>query len=167
MNRYLLAGGLAGLAWWLYTRSQGLDLTGQPVNPMLPPAVRPSQLSLVNPNTSTSSLATNVFSAVSGFFQQVVHSLQAAPGNGPRSSSPTPTGISPADVSSWGLAVPPAEAAPAVASQVVAPDPAYNDLNPFWQWGGSYLSPVPSMPWTLNPAVLGFDPNYIPPPPGA
>lgn len=160
-QRFAIVAALGALGWYLYTRSQGLTLAGAPENPMLP-AARVGQQSLVTPSTSTSTFATNVFGAIGGALRSIVTSLQAAPGNGPRIPSASSTGISQSDVQSWGLAVPRDEPAPAIASQVVEPA----DLAPFYTMGYGYNSGVPSMPWTLNPVTLGFDPNYIAPPPG-
>jgi hypothetical protein len=165
-NRLLFAGVLAGLAWYLYTRERGLSVLGQPQYAAAPPRL-PAAQSLTNPNASTSTFATNVFSSISNAFRVFTSSLQSAPGNGPRTVSASPTGIGPADVQSWGLAVPRDEPAPSAGAQVLTVDDGSSGgLAPFWSWGFGYSSPVPSMPWTLNPATLGFDPSYIPPPPG-
>lgn len=157
-DRLLLVLAVAGGGWYLYTRSQGLTLTGQPANPMLPPGVVRPGLSTISPNNSLNTLATNVFSSLGQSLQSIFKNVsKSAPGNGPSSPSSTGAGISAADVASWGLQVP----------IVDAPPPGYYDTaTPFWSMPSYALNQAPLMPWTLNPAILGFDPSYIPPPPG-
>jgi len=153
---------IAGGGWFLYTRSQGLTLTGEPLNPMMNPAAGNKQ-SLVTGNVSTSTLATNVFTTLTKSLQAFAGFLTPKPGNASQLASPSST-ISPRDVASWGLQVPRDEPAPYVAATSPSDDGTLNTQIPFWSWNPTMG--VPAMPWTLNPAVLGFDPNYIPPPPG-
>lgn len=158
----------AAIAWYFYERSRGLSFLGQPLNPMLPPDARPSQQSTIQPVASTGTWATNVFGALSGAFTTIIDSLKSKSGNTPRIQSPSQTGIGAGDVMRWGLTVPPSEPPP---PSVGAGAGTYEDTSldsdlPMWQW----LPPttaVPSLPWTLDPTSLGFDPNYIPPPPGS
>lgn len=153
---------LAGGGWYLYTQSQGLTFTGQPLNPMLAPAPSNKQ-SLVSANASTSTLATNVFSTIAASVKTIFGALGPRPGNAPQLASASTT-ISPRDVSSWGLQVPRDEPAPSTAASGLSNNGALNAQVPFWSWNPTMG--IQPMPWTLNPAVLGFDPNYIPPPPG-
>jgi hypothetical protein len=164
-DRLAIAAAFAGLAWYLYTRSRGLTLAGEPLNAMmLPSDVRSSQQSLVSPNAGTSLAATNVFGAISTAFQSILGSLKAGAGNTPRIASATSSGIAPGDVTRMGLLVPADEPPPPSLSNISPTwDPSLDLSMPLWQWGTA----VPAMPWTLDPVTLGFDPSYIPPPPGS
>jgi hypothetical protein len=168
-ERFVLLAALAGVAWWLYTRSQGLTLAGQYANPMyIPPAS--NKQSLVTPSGTTGTLATNVFSQIGQVLQSTLRAFTAQPANGPAQPAPSST-ISLADVSRWGLQVPPDEPPPPSTAAVLnTTDPSLDTSVPYWSWGfdRTQLAPgVPLMSWTLNPDTLGFDPSYIPPPPGS
>ena len=166
-DKLIVVGALVGLAWYLYTRSKGLTLLGEPANPMLPPAVNPSRQSLVTPSTSTGTWATNIFGAVSNAFRSIVDSLHAGPGSSTTLPAPSSTGIAPGDVRRLGLLVPADEPPPPSigAGAGTSEDTSLDETLPMWQWVPPTTA-VPSMPWTLDPVALGFDPNYIPPPPG-
>jgi hypothetical protein len=159
--------GLAAGAWYLYTRSRGMTFLGENAYPMLREAGG-NQMSLVSPNTSTSTAATNVFSAITKGLAAIFGSLApnaAKAGNAPRIASAGST-ISPADVSLWGLQVPRDEPPPPSTSAAYPSDAGtLNQDAPFWSWNPTMG--IPTMSWTLNPAILGYDPNYIPPPPGS
>jgi hypothetical protein len=158
----------AAVAWYFYERSRGLTFLGEPINPMVPPDVLPNQQSTIRPVASTGTWATNVFGALSGAFTTILGSLKSGAGAAPRVQSASSTGIGAQDVMRWGLAVPPSEPPPPSvgAGAGTYEDTSYDSELPMWQW----LPPttgVPNMPWTLDPTALGFDPNYIPPPPGS
>jgi hypothetical protein len=142
-QKFVIVGAIAGLAWWWYQRSRGLTITGEPINPMLPSSVRLSQQSTVTPNTSTSTWATNVFSAIGSALKTIQASLQSAPGNGPRVASASQTGIAQSDDLTHGLATSPQLIADSPASVVVEPDSSLDESAMFWQWltptiAGSY-----------------------------
>lgn len=164
-DRFIVAAAIAGLVWWLYTRQKGLTLAGQPENPMLLPAAPDNHQSLVTPSDSTGTGATNVFSAIGSALQTFARTLGAGPGNAPHIPSASST-ISSANVGNWGLQVRPNEPAPGLATNVPLDD-SLDYQTPFWSWGYPMATGVAAMPWTLNPAVLGYDPTYIPPPPGS
>ena len=164
-DRILLAALLAAGAWFLYTRSKGLSLAGQPTNVMLPYDRIPRE-GAVAVNASTSTYATNVFSQVTGLVNAFVSKLRGNPGNVPNQPAAGAT-ISRDNVLSWGLQVPPDEPAPYVAA--TSPTSGEGPY-PFWMTPGYLVGGVPfdqpgtalvpSLPWTIP---QGFD--YIPPPP--
>lgn len=152
---------LAGGAWYLYTRSQGLTLTGQPQYPLITQGNWNPQ-STITPSGSTSVQATNVFSAIASGIQTIIRSI-AQPGNAPIAPSPS-------YAISGGQAVGAPAAnygVPSVGDPMPAYDPTLEDSNPFWMWDNSFERPangtVQGLEWTLNGPV---DYSYIPPPPG-
>lgn len=165
-EKIIALAALGGLAWLLYTRSQGLTLAGQPANVMLDPAR--SQLSLVTPSYSTSTAATNpnnLAVALSSLVNKFLSSIArpSASGNGPAIGSTTISGIAPgttgAPASYSGVA--------SIGSALPTPDPSLLDADPYWSWDFSF----DTMPTIPNYAALGWtlpaDANVIPPPPGS
>lgn len=154
---------VAGAGWWLYTRSRGLTLTGQPANTMLlPNAATGNSFSPVAPSASVNVGATNVFSAIAQAVSQLGGIFaRKQGGNAPAVSAPNYAGINP--TMTGGPASNPG--APSIGSVLPVPDSSLDNSLPFWGWGFDPVAPapigVPALPWTVPP---GFD--VVPPPPG-
>jgi hypothetical protein len=156
---------LGGVAWYLYTRQNGLTLTGQPEHPMIP-ANRNLQ-SLITPSYATGVQATNTNNPVAAIGSLVNQALSIftkpkAPGNGPVHTAAPSISIpsTGAPASSPGVL--------SIGSQVLTIDPTLADENPFFGWGWDVpLSPadnaagISSLSWTVTPDMAA-----IPPPPG-
>lgn len=151
--RVMLAAGLLGLAWYLYTRSRGLSLTGQYQNPMLlPPAQIGNAMSPVAPNNSVGLAATNVFSAISKAIATVASSFKSARGgNAPASSSDTAAGVN----------------ARTIGSATSSQGPDLGEIQvPFWSWGFDPVAPdpfgVPSLAYWPKPVAPSQDFSNLP-----
>lgn len=157
---------LAG-AWYLYTRSKGLTITGGYANTMMPAyPVTGNAMSPVAPSSSSSTAALNVFSAISKGIATLGAALThktAASGNGPTVVPDNPAGIVPSHIGSATGAF----GADYISEALPAPDTSLDESLPFWQWDFSFDRP----PATPNYAALAYtitpDMAYIPPPPGA
>lgn len=163
-EKLIVVLALGGAAWYLYTRQQGLTLTGQPAHPMLPPGYDPS-LSPVRPSGSTNTAATNtanIAASISSLANSVISIFAKRPaGNAavrPSSSFAIPPGNVGQPAANPGV--------PAIGSELPIGDPSLDESMPYWQWDFSFDVPpvVPNLEalaWTVTP-----DMNYIPPPPG-
>jgi hypothetical protein len=154
---------LAALGWWLYTRSQGLTLTGQPINPMIPPLG--NRQSLVAPSYASSVAATNASNPVAQlgvlinrFFSSIAATAKS--GNAPARQSASST------LPAFAIGAPASNAGVAsIGSERPVADSSLVDDYPYFLMGfdsPNAASGVPEMSWTLGP-----DASYIPPPPGA
>lgn len=126
----LIVAALAGAAWYLYTRANGLTLTGEYENPMLATGSNQgNKMSNVVPNTSTSTWATNVFTAVGKALTSIVGGIKGKPGNTPVEASPSfavragsvGTGTTPGDI-------------PFIAESPLLLDTSLDTGVPFWQF---------------------------------
>lgn len=126
----LIVAGLAAAAWYLYTRANGLTLTGEYANPMLATGSNQgNKMSNVTPNTSTSTWATNVFTAVGKALSTIVGSVKGQAGNRPVEASPSfavrpgavGSGTTPGDI-------------PFIAQSPILEDNSLNAGLPFWQF---------------------------------
>lgn len=143
---------VAAGAWYLYTRSRGLTLTGAVDNavPMLQSQwLRPDPMSTVTPSGTTSAAAANVFSAIGRAVQSITSAL-AGPGNtagAPAQSFAIPGGLA--------VGAPASNAGVTNVGDVGQPfDPSLAEASPYWMWDFGWERPVntgvPSLDWTLQ-----------------
>jgi len=176
-ERLIAVLGLAGVAWYLYQSSRGLTVTGEQVNPMIPLGrSREGQVSNVTPSSTTSTAATNVFSAIGNAVAGVLGSvIRKGPGNSPVIVPPTPVGVNvngiPGQASGFSEYL--------GAAQPIAPYLVYSDPTNAIYWPPLERQPqpcsiqcfrapcpcnevdalpiaggVPTLGWTLDPALV-------------
>lgn len=133
MISLVAAVALLGGAWYLYTRSKGLTLTGQPANPMIAGAAIGNSFSPVAASNAVSTAATNVFSAISrglATISAAVAKSTTAPGNAPQLTPANAAGVNPYQTS--GVTATPG--VPYVGDIPPSPDLYLDTSMPFWQW---------------------------------
>lgn len=148
-----------GGAWYLYTRSRGLNVLGQYDNTMLRPAQTGNSTSPVVATSTTSTWATNAISALLKGIQQITSSIAHAPGNANTRPAAPYNGTAIGEQTGNGTAT----GASFIGSELPAPDPTLDTGIPFWSMF-DVPPPTPdysSIAWTVRP-----EDSYIPPPPG-
>lgn len=153
----LVAGlALLGGAWWLYTRSQGLTLTGQPANTGIRAAATGNSTSPVVGSNSVSTAATNVFAAISrgiATISAAIAKSTAAPGNAPQLVPANSSGVNPYQTggvtSGAGVSY--------VGDIPPSPDLYLENLVPFWQWNQGAAVPDVSSANQAGQLGTGFE----------